>query len=62
MSQVCDKCPIAHGTITQANGVYDKLTNVAGYTGTHKQRFNSDGTGRGIEGRDKPSKTGTLST
>ncbi|KAJ1552692.1 hypothetical protein HK096_010776 [Nowakowskiella sp. JEL0078] len=32
--------------------VFDRLTNSQGYTGTHKQRFNSDGTGRGLAGRE----------
>jgi hypothetical protein len=28
-----------------------RLTNVAGYTGAHKQRFGEDGKGKGLEGR-----------
>jgi hypothetical protein len=35
----------------EPTAVFDRLTNVKGYTGTHKERFNSDGTGRGIDGR-----------
>ncbi|TPX33088.1 hypothetical protein SmJEL517_g03924 [Synchytrium microbalum] len=38
--------------------VYDRLTDTKQYTGTHKLRFNDDGTGRGIAGRDSPSKGG----
>jgi hypothetical protein len=32
--------------------VFDRLTNTNGYTGSHKHRFNPDGTGRGLAGRD----------
>ncbi|KAI8842263.1 p25-alpha-domain-containing protein [Chytriomyces cf. hyalinus JEL632] len=32
--------------------VFDRLNNVKSFTGTHKHRFNSDGTGRGKAGRD----------
>ncbi|TPX44587.1 hypothetical protein SeMB42_g01542 [Synchytrium endobioticum] len=39
--------------------VYDRLTDHKSYTGTHKLRFNDDGSGRGIAGRDSPSKGGT---
>jgi hypothetical protein len=59
---VSDKGPIARGTITQANGVYDKLTNTNSYTGTHKNRFDANGVGLGGAGRqtnDNP--TGSLS-
>jgi hypothetical protein len=28
-----------------------RLTDASGYTGSHKERFNADGTGKGIEGR-----------
>lgn len=34
------------------NSVFDRLTDVKGYTGHHKHRFNADGSGRGISGRD----------
>lgn len=32
--------------------IFDRLTDSSQYTGTHKHRFNADGTGRGIAGRD----------
>jgi len=32
--------------------VVDRLTNTATYTGSHKQRFDEDGRGKGVEGRD----------
>ncbi|KAI9325442.1 p25-alpha-domain-containing protein [Zopfochytrium polystomum] len=31
--------------------VFDRLTSVSTFTGSHKHRFNADGTGRGKEGR-----------
>ncbi|TPX57673.1 hypothetical protein PhCBS80983_g03683 [Powellomyces hirtus] len=36
--------------------VFDRLTDSSGYTGAHKQRFNADGTGKGLAGRDAPAK------
>ncbi|KAI8912588.1 p25-alpha-domain-containing protein [Gorgonomyces haynaldii] len=36
----------------EGNSVFDRLTDTAKYTGTHKERFNADGSGRGIAGRD----------
>ncbi|ORY45507.1 hypothetical protein BCR33DRAFT_765361 [Rhizoclosmatium globosum] len=41
--------------------VFDRLNDVSTFTGTHKHRFNPDGTGRGKEGRDSPSSTADLS-
>jgi len=38
--------------------IFDKLTDASQYTGAHKQRFNSDGTGRGMAGRDSVAKGG----
>jgi len=41
--------------------VFDKLTDTKQYTGTHKQRFDAEGKGRGREGRDSaPTGTGTV--
>jgi len=48
---VCDKGPIARATIPEANGIFDKLTNTQLYTGTHKERFDANGIGRGGDGR-----------
>ena len=39
-----------------SNDVFDRLTSVNTYTGTHKHRFNSDGTGKGLDGRDSVAK------
>merc|ERR1712211_163900 len=36
----------------------DRLTDTSKYGGAHKQRFNSDGTGRGKEGRVDPKSDG----
>ncbi|KAJ3085108.1 hypothetical protein HK102_000315 [Quaeritorhiza haematococci] len=54
------KGPKTNSTVAQADGVFDKLTNTQLYTGTHKHRFDDDGRGRGMEGRDTPSKTNQL--
>jgi multidrug efflux pump subunit AcrA (membrane-fusion protein) len=38
--------PLAHGTFADVRGsVYDKLTDVRGYTGAHRFRFSEDGRG-----------------
>ncbi|KAJ3309247.1 hypothetical protein HDU76_003678, partial [Blyttiomyces sp. JEL0837] len=46
--------------LSHNDAVVERLTDVSGYTGTHKSRFNADGTGRGMEGRDSVSKTDRL--
>ncbi|KAJ3223392.1 Tubulin polymerization-promoting protein member 3 [Clydaea vesicula] len=51
LNHIVDKGPIARGTITEANGVYDKLTNTNLYTGSHKERFDESGVGKGAAGR-----------
>lgn len=51
LAHICDKGPIARATIAKTDGIYDKLTNTALYTGTHKNRFDDNGIGRGAEGR-----------
>ena len=43
---------------TSKPSIFDKLTDPSQYTGTHKERFNADGTGRGLAGRDSINKTG----
>jgi hypothetical protein len=45
-------------TSTEKLAVFDRLTNTEGYTGSHKARFNANGTGKGLAGRDSPSKSG----
>jgi hypothetical protein len=59
LAHIADKGPIARGTITETGGVYDKLLDTSKYTGSHKERFEADGTGRGLQGREQ--NTGTLS-
>jgi len=49
-------------SINKNTGVFDRLTDTSGYTGSHKQRFNSNGTGRGLAGRDTASKGGNVPT
>ncbi len=34
------------------SGVVDRLTDTAKYTGSHKERFDETGKGKGLEGRD----------
>eukprot|EP01118_Nematostelium_gracile_P014412 TRINITY_DN5606_c0_g1_i2.p1 TRINITY_DN5606_c0_g1~~TRINITY_DN5606_c0_g1_i2.p1 ORF type:complete len:181 (+),score=52.99 TRINITY_DN5606_c0_g1_i2:70-543(+) len=36
--------------------IFDKLTDTSLYTGSHKERFDSDGKGRGLAGRDRVAK------
>ncbi|KAJ3185965.1 hypothetical protein HDU85_000879 [Gaertneriomyces sp. JEL0708] len=50
--------PKPYTASSKGGSVFDRLTDSSGYTGSHKERFNSDGTGRGISGRDSPSKSG----
>jgi hypothetical protein len=57
LAHVVDKGPIARGTVTQTGGAYDRLLDTSKYTGMHKERFNADGTGRGLEGRNQPTST-----
>jgi len=54
--------PKLRGTAPSANGVFDRVTNINGYTGTHRHRFGADGHGLGIEGRTQATSiTGSLS-
>jgi len=48
-NNLSSKPSTSHGS---NSSVFDRLTNTSGYTGTHKGRFNADGTGRGLAGRD----------
>eukprot|EP01028_Stygiella_incarcerata_P012601 TRINITY_DN7915_c2_g2_i2.p1 TRINITY_DN7915_c2_g2~~TRINITY_DN7915_c2_g2_i2.p1 ORF type:complete len:188 (-),score=49.37 TRINITY_DN7915_c2_g2_i2:115-678(-) len=38
--------------------IFDRLTDPSSFHGTHKHRFDKDGKGRGIEGRDRIAKGG----
>lgn len=46
------KGPMAHG-VTKAvkGGAVDRLTDASKYTGSHKERFDEEGKGKGIAGR-----------
>ena len=46
--------------VTKSN-VTDRLTDAKNYGGTHKQRFDADGRGRGKEGRVDPKGDGYVS-
>jgi len=43
---------------TGSGDIFSRLTDASQYTGSHKNRFNSDGTGRGKEGRSDASAPG----
>ena len=32
-------------------GITDRMTDTSGYTGSHKERFDKDGQGKGVDGR-----------
>ncbi len=52
--------PSATGTGTSTRGnIFDKLTDTSQYTGAHKHRFDGDGRGRGVAGRDVVAKGGS---
>ncbi|RKO89614.1 hypothetical protein BDK51DRAFT_26247, partial [Blyttiomyces helicus] len=52
--------PVSSGTVAQTDAVLDRLTDTQAYTGTHKLRFDDEGHGLGMAGRDQPSKTNDL--
>lgn len=43
------------------DGILSKLTDTSLYTGAHKERFDADGKGRGIAGREQATGTADLS-
>jgi len=47
----CGKPGFSGATTVAKTGVLDRLTDASKYGGTHKNRFGSDGKGRGKEGR-----------
>jgi len=60
-SQISSASPVASGTKPEAGGIYSKLTDASLYTGSHKERFDADGRGKGLDGRETVSKTSDLS-
>jgi len=52
--------PAAHGaTKVSGDAATQRMTDAAGYTGSHKERFDADGKGKGIAGRsDATANTG----
>lgn len=62
LDHIVDKAPVARGTVADTNGIYSKLTNTTLYTGTHKNRFDDAGVGKGAAGRVQPTGTVTLGT
>lgn len=61
LQHVADKGPVARATVAQTGGVYGKLTDTTLYTGSHKNRFDSNGVGMGAAGRVDGSNTRELS-
>lgn len=54
--------PGTTGTTTaKTSGIYSKLTDPSLYTGSHKERFDETGKGKGLAGRDTVAKTDDLS-
>lgn len=51
--------PAANATKAASDAVLSRLTDTSKYTGSHKERFDATGKGKGKEGRtDGPSKDG----
>jgi len=46
------KMPKQQGTQAENLDVVDRLTNARHYTGAHRSRFDAEGKGKGLEGRD----------
>lgn len=46
--------PTATATVVATDGIFAKLTDSRLYTGAHRHRFDEEGHGRGVEGRDLP--------
>ncbi len=44
----------------KTSSVVDRLTDTSKYTGSHKERFDETGRGRGLEGRDIAMTSGTV--
>lgn len=44
----------AGATKTSTSNIVDRMTDTSAYTGTHKERFGSDGKGLGMAGKDAP--------
>lgn len=50
--------PVAVGTKAENDAILQKMTDTSQYTGAHKSRFDDDGKGRGLSGRDSIAKAG----
>ncbi len=51
-----EKAPAKKPAAGSKGGIFDRLTDPSNYHGTHKHRFDGDGHGRGMSGRDSVSK------
>jgi hypothetical protein len=61
VAQITASKPATTGTQANASGIYAKLTDSKLYTGSHKLRFDDEGKGRGLAGREPVSQTESLS-
>lgn len=60
----CGEPGTSNATKADQSGAVDRLTDTSKYTGSHKERFDASGKGRGIEGRtnvDKNAEAGYVS-
>ena len=48
--------PSSSGTQADSDGILSRMTDTKLYTGAHKERFTSDGKGKGLDGRDSVAK------
>lgn len=49
----CMSCPLCVHQKVAKKGAVDRLTDASRYTGSHKERFDESGKGRGREGREE---------
>ena len=55
--------PASSGTKAKNDGITAKMTDTSQYTGAHKERFDENGKGKGLDGRDRIAKgVGTANT
>jgi Ca2+-binding EF-hand superfamily protein len=49
---VAAAAPSSSGTKAEVSGIVSKMTDTSQYTGAHKERFDAEGHGKGLAGRD----------
>ena len=56
-SEIMEAAQQRQAAVPAAGGnIFDRLTDTSTYSGTHKHRFDAEGQGRGLAGRDQVSK------